>query len=104
MIGAPIHDLIEEKLLNINDGTKDIVKKIIKQYDYESTLIIFKEAYKFDILPNGYGLHDRYLSYTLSILEDNEDIKFKSLVVLDQEHNKSLKSLEEWANNLPIRK
>ena len=103
LMGAIIHDLIEEKLLEINADTKDKIKNIIKQSDYESTLIIFKEEYKFDNLPNGYKLISKELIYNLSTLEECDDIRFKSLVDLDHEHNKSLKDLEEWANRLPNR-
>ena len=103
-IGAIIHDLIEEKLLIINDNTKDKIKNIIKEYDYDSTLIIFKEEYKFDDLPKGYKLIGKNLYYYLSALEEEKDIKFKTLIELDKEHNNSLKLLEEWANKLSNRK
>lgn len=95
-----LQELIEEKLLDINDDTKDLIKKIIKQSDYESTLIVFKEEYKFNSLPNGYKLLGRELMYNLSILIEGEDITFKSLVDLDHESDKSIKDLEEWANDL----
>ena len=104
LTGAIIHDLVEEKLLDINDDTKDKIKRIIKQYDYESTLIVFKEEYKFNNLPNGYELFGKHLAYNLSTLENSNGIKFKSLVDLDHEHNKSLKNLEEWAKKLPNKK
>lgn len=104
MIGALIHDLVEQELLDINDNTKDKIKDIIKKSDYEATIIIFKEEYKFNSLPNGYKLIGKDLNYNLSTLENSDDIKFKSLVELDHEHNKSLKDLEEWAEKLPIRK
>lgn len=100
LIGAIIHDLVEEEMLEINDRTKDKIKNIIKQYDYESTLIIFKEEYKFNNLPKGYKLIGKVLSYNLSTLKENEDIKIKTLLELDKEHNSSLKLLEEWANKL----
>ena len=103
-ISAIIHDLIEEKLLIINDNTKDKIKNIIKKYDYDSTLIIFKEEYKFDDLPKGYKLIGKNLYYYLSALEEEKDIKFKTLIELDKEHNNSLKLLEEWANKLSNRK
>lgn len=104
LMGAIIHDLIQENLLEINVDTKYKIKNIIKQSDYESTLIIFKEEYKFDNLPNGYKLIGKDLIYNLSTLEESDNIKFKSLVDLDHEHNKSLKDLEEWAKKLSIRK
>lgn len=100
LMGAIVHDLIEEKLLEINNDTKDKIKNIIKQSDYESTIIIFKEEYNFNNLPNCYKLIGKELIYNLSTLEECDDIRFKSLVDLDHEHNKSLKDLEEWANRL----
>lgn len=100
LIGAIIYDLVEEEMLEINDRTKDKIKNIIKQYDYESTLIIFKEEYKFNNLPKGYKLIGKVLSYNLSTLKQNDDIKIKTLLELDKEHNSSLKLLEEWANKL----
>lgn len=103
LIGAIIHDLVEEELLEINDNTKDKIKNIIKQSDYESTLIIFKEEYKFNNLPKGYKLIGKELSYNLSTLKDAEDIKIKTLLELDKEHNNSLNYLEEWANKLSNR-
>lgn len=102
MIGVIIHDLLEQELLYINDNTKDKIKDIIKKSDYEATIIIFKEAYKFNNLPTGYKLIGKDLNYNLSTLENSDDIKFKSLVDLDHELNKSIKDLEEWANKLPI--
>ena len=103
LIGAIIHDLVEEELLEINDDTKDKIKNIIKQSDYESTLIIFKEEYKFNNLPKGYKLIGKELSYNLSTLKDSEDIEIKTLLELDKEHNNSLNYLEEWANKLSNR-
>ena len=103
LVGAIIHDLVEEELLEINDDTKDKIKTIIKQSDYESTLIIFKEEYKFNNLPNGYKLIGKELSYNLSTLKDSAEIKIKTLLELDKEHNSSLKLLEEWANKLSNR-
>lgn len=101
LIGNLIHDLIEQELLEINCDTKDKIKNVIKQCDYESTLIVFKEEYEFYNLPNGFQLVGKLLTYHLSILEDSEDIKTKSLLELDKEHNSSLKILEEWATKLP---
>lgn len=104
LIGNLIYDLIEQELLEINCDTKDKIKNVIKQCDYESTLIVFKEEYEFNNLPNGFQLVGKLLTYHLSILEDGEDIKIKSLLELDKEHNSSLKLLEEWANKLSNRK
>ena len=102
-ISDVIHNLIEEKILDI-DNHNDKIKKAIKYAASESTMIIFKDNYKFDELPNGYEIHDNCLFYYLTILKDTETISFKSLVELDNELNKSLKDLEEWAEKLPIRK
>ena len=104
LMGAIIHELVEEELLEINDDTRDKIKNIIKRYDYESTLIIFKEEYGFDNLPNGFQLFGKILSYNLFALEDSEDIRIKTLIELDKEHNNSLKLLDEWINKLPNRK
>lgn len=103
LVGAIIHDLVEEGLLEINNNTKDKIKNIIKKSDYESTFIIFKEEYKFNNLPNGYILIGKDLSYNLSTLKDDEDINIKTLLELDKEYDSSLHALEEWANELPNR-
>ena len=103
MISSIIHNLIEEELLNIEDDNEKI-KKAIKYDDVESTIIIFKENYKFDKLPNGYKLHDNRIFYYLSILKDTEKISFKSVVELDKELNNSISELEKWAENLPDKK
>lgn len=87
-------------MLEINNNTKEKIKNIIKQSDYESALIIFKEEYKSNNLPKGYKLIGKELSYNLSTLKDTEDIKIKTLLELDKEHNSSLKLLEELANKL----
>ena len=81
-----------------------LIKKAIKYAASESTMIIFKDNYKFDELPNGYEIHDNCIFYYLTILKDTETISFKSLVELDHELNKSLKDLEEWAKKLPVKK
>ena len=101
-ISDVIHNLIEEKILDI-DNHNDKIKKAIKYAASESTMIIFKDNYKFDELPNGYEIHDNCLFYYLTILKDTKTISFKSLVELDHELNKSLKDLEEWAEELPVR-
>ena len=102
-ISDVIHNLIEEKILDI-DNHNDKIKKAIKYAASESTMIIFKDNYKFDELPNGYEIHDNCIFYYLTILKDTETISFKSLVELDHELNKSLKDLEEWAKKLPVKK
>ena len=104
LIGNLIHDLIEQELLEINCDTKDKIKNVIKQCDYESTIIIFKEKYEFDNLPNGFQLIGKDLFYYLSTLKDSEGIEFKELVELDKEYHNSLKLLDEWVNKLPNRK
>lgn len=48
LIGALVHDLIEQELLVVNENTKDKIKKVINNSDYEATLICFKNEYKFD--------------------------------------------------------
>jgi len=100
LISTLIHELKEQGLLNITNETKDKIKNIIKQSDYESTLIVFKEEYKFDNLPEGYKLIGTNLMYNLEILKDNDDIEMKTLVELDREHQESIKNLEKWAFNL----
>lgn len=101
IISSLIHGLKEQQLLDINDKTKDKIKKIIKNSDYESTLIIFKENYTFNNLPHGYKLIGKDLIYNLTALKDGNDIETKELIELDDEHEESIKSLENWANNLP---
>lgn len=104
LIGNLIHDFIEQELLEINCDTKDKIKNVIKQCDYESTIIIFKEEYEFDSIPSGFKLIGKDLFYHLSSLKDAEGIEFKEVRELDKEHNSSLKLLEEWATKLPNRK
>lgn len=101
LISDLIVNLIKEDLLKINSDTKDKLKKIINHDDYESTMIVFKDKYKFESLPEGFKMIDNRLYYNLKILKGDNDINFKSLVELDKENNKSLKALEEWANKLP---
>ena len=101
LVGAIIHDLKEQGLLAVTNQTKDIIKNIIKQSDYESTLIIFKEKYNFDKLPDGFKLIDRDLFYNIEVLKNNDDIELKTLVELDKEHRESIKNLEKWAIDLP---
>lgn len=104
MISDIIHNLVEEKLLEINDNTKEKLKKIIDNIDYESTIIIFKEKYSFAKLPEGFRVIENGLYYNLKILKDGPNIEFKSLVELESENDKSIRALEEWANKLPIKK
>jgi len=99
-ISDAIHNLIEDKILDI-DNHNERIKKAIKYAASESTMIIFKENYKFDELPEGYEAHDNRMFYYLTILKNTETISFKSLVELDHELDKSLKDLEEWAEKLP---
>lgn len=99
MIADLIHNLIEEKVLDINIYNEK-VKKAIKYVDVESTMIIFKDNYKFDELPKGYILHNNIIFYRLSILKDSERITFKSLIELDHELTKSLNDLQDWAEKL----
>ena len=95
-----IYNLVNEKLLNA-DNNIDKIKKVIKNDDYESTIIVFKDKYKFDTLPNGYELKENTLYYNLSILKNTDDITFKSLVELDHELTRSINDLENWAQKLP---
>ena len=64
-------------------------------------MIIFKENYEFDELPNGYEIHDNCIFYYLTILKDTENISFKSLVELENELTKSINDLQNWAEKLP---
>ena len=100
-IGSIIYELTEQQLLNINDSTKNKIKKIIENSNNTSTFIVFKEEYKFDSLPLGYKIIGRELFYSLDILKDNDDIEIKKLIELDKEHQESIKNLENWANDLP---
>ncbi len=101
LVGTIIHDLREQGLITITDQTRNVIKNIIKQSDYESTLITFKEKYKFDNLPDGFKLIDKDLVYYLEVLKNHDDIELKTLVELDQEHHQSIKNLEKWAGDLP---
>ena len=101
LIGALVHDLIEQELLVVNENTKDKIKKVINNSDYEATLICFKNEYKFDKLPTGYKLIGKNLHYNLKILKDSENIETKELIELYKEHEESIKNLENWAIDLP---
>ena len=102
LLGTIIHELIKEKLLEVNNDTKGKIKNILYPLDSESILIIFKEEYKFDDLPLGYKMSGKDLFYYLSALKD-DDIIFKSAMELDEEYKNSLKLLEDWASKLPSR-
>ena len=101
LIGLLIHELIEEKLLELSEETVEKIKKIIKNADYESTIILFKKNYDFKCLPSGYKLNGRCLQYNLSILKESADIALKTLIELDNENVNSIDLLETWAINLP---
>lgn len=103
LIGAVIHDLIEENLLTINEQTKDKIKKIIKNSDLESNLITFQKKHKFESLPKGYQLIDDGIgiTYYLETLKDTENLELKTLLELDEEHQESIRNLEVWAESLP---
>ena len=101
LIGAIVQGLIDEKILEINNLTKNKIKKVIQQNDYQSIILIFEDDYKFKSLPEGFRLIGKNLTYYLSTFSDGNDIKFKTLIELDCERDESLKKLEEWANNLP---
>ena len=92
LIGSIISKLREQELLNINDNTKDKINNIIKNFDCESTIIMFKDEYKFDNLPNGYKLVGKNLIYYLTILKDNDNFEMKKLSELDRENQESFKS------------
>ena len=95
-----INNLIDKKLLNIDESNKDKIKEVINQNEYEATIIIFKEEYKFANLPKGFNLIGKDLYYNLSVLKDTEEIKFKSLSELDEESKNSIKLLKEWVSSL----
>lgn len=101
LIAALVHDLIEQELLVVNENTKDKIKKVINNSDYEATLICFKNEYKFDKLPTGYKLIGKNLHYNLKILKVSENIETKELIELYKEHEESIKNLENWAIELP---
>lgn len=62
---------------------------------------MFEEDYKFKSLPKGFKLIDKDLTYYISTFSNEDDIKFKTIIELDNERKESIKRLEEWANNLP---
>lgn len=101
LVSNIFHDLMEEKLIIVDKQTKEKLINLINHFDYESTIILFKEKYPFEYLPKGYKLFDKNLDYNLSILKTDKAIKFKSLIELEKELNKSLKLLESWAEKLP---
>lgn len=95
-----IYNLQSKNLLIINEETKNV----IDQLDYESTLIIFKEKYNFNNLPKNFKLIDTdsesHLIFNLKALKNTNGIELKSLIEIDEEHNKSIKDLETWAKKL----
>ena len=96
-----INELINEKLLEIDNDTKNNIKTIIKKHCYDFTFIIFKEKYKFHNLPKNYKLiNNTNLVYELSGLKDSEKICFKTIKELDKELQDSLDVLEKWAEQL----
>lgn len=102
MLADTIYNLAEEKILEINDNTKEKLKKVITLFDNESTIIMFKEPYSFVNLPAGFKIAENKLYYNLRILKDSSDIEFKSLMELDKENTTSLENLEKWAEKLPV--
>ena len=100
IISDLIHNLIKEKILDINKYKEKIIK-IIKYDDVECTIIAFKKNYKFDNLPNGYKKIDNRLFYYLSVLKNENDFSFKTIVELDNELNNSINDLATWVLNLP---
>ena len=96
-----IYNLQSKNLLIINEETK----KIIDQLDYESTFIIFKGKYNFNNIPKNFKLintdSESHLIFNLKALKNTNDIELKSLIEIDEEHNKSIKDLEIWAKKLP---
>lgn len=101
LMGAIIHNLISEKVLIVDDNNLNRIKEIIKDCDYETNMIIFKDTYFFPCLPDGYRLAGNELIYKLSCLKNTDKIELKTLVELDHEQQKSIQALEEWANKLP---
>ncbi len=101
LIGEVVQGLIDEKILEINNLTKDKIRKVIEKNDYQAIILMFEEDYKFKSLPKGFKLIDKDLTYYISTFSDEDDIKFKTILELDNERKESIKRLEEWANNLP---
>lgn len=97
-----IYNLIEQKLLTVNEQTEEKIKKVIDYEDVESTSIMFKEKYQFKSLPKGYKLINNDLTYNLKVLKEGQSIEFKTLVELDHENQESIRALEEWALELPF--
>lgn len=96
-----VYNLQSKNLLIINEETK----KIIDQLDYESTLIIFKGKHDFNNIPKNFKLintdSESHLIFNLKVLKNTNGIELKSLIEIDEEHNKSIKDLEIWAKKLP---
>lgn len=100
LLSSVIYELKEENLLIMTPEAKVKIKDIIKASDYESTIIMFKEQYNFDTLPDGFELNGTSLYYNLNVLKDGEEIEFKTLVELDEEIKESTTNLEKWVNDL----
>ena len=104
IISCLIHELVEKKLLNVNDDNIEDIKKCIKSVDYESTIIEFKKDYKFKTLPKGFTYANKILSYNLSALKNKKGLHIKELLELDKENHKSLNELKKWVKSLPNNK
>lgn len=100
-IGSLVQGLIDENILKINNLNKNKIRKVIQQNDYEAIILNFEKNYRFPKLPKGFTLIKGVLIYSLSTFSDDNDIKFKTIMELDNERKESIKRLEEWANNLP---
>lgn len=101
LIADLVNNFINSGLLEINDNTNKKLKEIVGKVDFESTLIIFKNKYLFDDLPKGFKIIDNDLYYNLKILKDCSQIKFKTLMELENENENSLNELKKWAEKLP---
>ena len=47
LVSNIFHDLMEEKLIIVDKQTKEKLINLINHFDYESTIILFKEKYPF---------------------------------------------------------
>lgn len=97
-----IHELISNKLLEINDQNQEKLKEILEKNIYETTYITFKEKYNFKNLPDNYFLTEKTLMYSLSPVKDTNNITFKTLLELDEELKNSIINLKTWVNKLPV--
>lgn len=99
-----MQSLFSEKLLEVNDETEAKLKKVLNLFGFSSTLIIFKDTYEFNNLPEGFKLiKNDLLFYDLNILKNSDGFEIKSAIELDKENQLSLQLLEEWAYSLPNR-